>query len=324
MNKLKELSKRISPDISIIFILFIFIIAGLFHYIFYHTQIEMYESTFNDAKYEYNENVWRIIDDSITETNNKAKDKGLELSQRLVNTIEKKNDKGKIKNQLDSGNYVESGIFVDIFNIINNEYLLNIKSEDNGVFVLYKDLYIDNKVHGNGFIHTSIKEFIDSEYNPIITSQAINKLIYGKGYNLIFLEDRSYNPNFEKMKVMNKESLKEIVQSEGIDCLKYYTILIPIYITEDGDIFGTLDISYDGSASNNHKMILVQKYNLYDAVVTLHRSDLSDVVAEHDKVVLDINHLLTFTHVTYLAVMLMDMMFILLVLVYLSKLKKKE
>lgn len=70
---------------------------------------------------------------------------------------------------------------------------------------------------------------------------------------------------------INQEVLEEIYDEYGINGLKDYTFLVPVYIDEDGDIFGNMDI-VNGHRVKNNKFIIIQRYSLYD-YLKLHNID---------------------------------------------------
>ena len=67
---------------------------------------------------------------------------------------------------------------------------------------------------------------------------------------------------------MNYDNLKEVYVNEGLKGLKNYQFLVPIYITDTGDIFGNSDI-IGGVPQNTHKFIIIQTYNIYDQLTNM-------------------------------------------------------
>ena len=60
--------------------------------------------------------------------------------------------------------------------------------------------------------------------------------------------------------------------------MKSYTFLLPIYITDDGDIFGKYDVVGTHKQSNN-KIIIIQEYSLYDYIIKMDIEDEMNEVA---------------------------------------------
>ena len=73
---------------------------------------------------------------------------------------------------------------------------------------------------------------------------------------------------------MNYTNLEKIYVEEGIEGLKNYQFLVPMYITDTGDIFGQQDIEH-GVRQDTHKFIVIQTFNLYDQLTSV-KPDIGD------------------------------------------------
>ena len=62
---------------------------------------------------------------------------------------------------------------------------------------------------------------------------------------------------------MTLKDFTDVMINEDIDSLASYDILIPKYITDNGNIFGEFDVAGQDRKSNN-KLIIVQKLNMVD------------------------------------------------------------
>ena len=320
---MQKLRKRMVPDISIIFVLFIIVIPGLFHYVFYHTKLDIYNSSIRDAEVQYHESLWSMTDSTIKIANAVGKEKGIELSKVLVDKIRANNDIHHLKDALDSGNYAESGFFYTVHNTIRGNWLLNINNSNNDVFVLYRDnILIDTTANADGRIYQDLESFISNHYNPELAKVAFNAMLRGEPSDIIFMENNPGLSEHMQLASMNKYALKKIIETEGINGLRGYEILLPIYITDDGDIFGTRDITKEGIVSKNHKMILVQTYNLYDMLSMYNSSEIESINSNYNIMKKNYERIVQFANVSYLAIMLMDMVAILLVLFYTTRYKK--
>ena len=82
---------------------------------------------------------------------------------------------------------------------------------------------------------------------------------------------------------MELEELLNVYYNEGLDALKSYEILVPIYITKNGDVFGTNDINSLGEKIDNYKIIVIQRINVYD-VLSYYKSDLTLFHSEINKI----------------------------------------
>jgi hypothetical protein len=98
--------------------------------------------------------------------------------------------------------------------------------------------------------------------------KAIDMLIDNNKSDIIFYEPNEPIRNIEHM-VLNSpsiEGLKNVYTKEGIEGLSGYVMLVPSYITETGDIFGTPDVSNDGNVNKTYKIVVVQRFSLYDII----------------------------------------------------------
>lgn len=114
------------------------------------------------------------------------------------------------------------------------------------------------------------EEFSNKHYNPELSKIAIKALkdMNTDKHKFIFWEAlRNINPEHKLIKNMDINDVLDICNKEGIESLKSYEILIPAYITKNGDIFGTKDVNNMGHKIENYKIIIIQRINIYDALV---------------------------------------------------------
>lgn len=145
----------------------------------------------------------------------------------------------------------------------NYYYLKN--SNDNKPFIANYNNIIWTKSGKQTTELLNWNDVITFDYNKILSENSINAIKRGntKNYDIIFWQkDRS------KLKVtsMDIDNLIEELRNNNYDFdeLKSFEILVPVYITEDGDIFGIRDINSIGQYNNNYKLYVVQRINVYD------------------------------------------------------------
>ena len=80
---------------------------------------------------------------------------------------------------------------------------------------------------------------------------------------------RPRSANYTMPTEINEEALDQIVLHGTKDELSSFEILIPKYITENGNIFGEYDVAGDSKDVNN-KIIIVQKLNMVDWIDSFH------------------------------------------------------
>ena len=93
----------------------------------------------------------------------------------------------------------------------------------------------------------------------------------------VFVEESVINNNEGHTVVtkMTEQELANIVEKEGLEGIRNYTFLVPVYIMENNDIFGANDI-VGGRRVANNKFILVQRYNLYSYIRLYHINEQFD------------------------------------------------
>lgn len=113
----------------------------------------------------------------------------------------------------------------------------------------------------------NFNKYLDTSYNKELFSNALRKLKNHSEY-IIAIENIDYTGNDDHIKVsdVNRNTLKQVFDAEGLAGLQNYEFMTPVYITDTGDIFGTKDI-VGGMPQENHKFVIVQTFNLYDQII---------------------------------------------------------
>lgn len=174
----------------------------------------------------------------------------------------------------------EDSKIAKILNDVLTDFYINEDTSSNKPFVISMSNVIWNKSFINGKVDNSvmtIDELINIQYNKKLASDAINAI---KDKNIqkndfIFWE---FIPNtdieHEIISDMYINEIYNIYHTEGLDGLKSYELLIPTYITKDGDIFGNSDINSLGQKMDNYKLIVIQRISVYD-ILKKYSSDLA-------------------------------------------------
>lgn len=113
----------------------------------------------------------------------------------------------------------------------------------------------------------NFNKYLDTSYNKELFLDALRKLKIHSEY-IIAIENIDYTGNDDHIKVsdVNRNTLKQVFDAEGLAGLQNYEFMTPAYITDTGDIFGTKDI-IGGIPQENHKFVIVQTFNLYDQII---------------------------------------------------------
>lgn len=270
---------RIAVMFGLIIILFI---TSIILYQILSTEIETcYDGM---SKYSYNVQTESIlsakreIEFIINEPlKTSAKSIETEIKETLdLDALEQKLNKGKIPHELDI-------IFCKFTKGSKCSYIDD--SIRTNIFVCTKNGVIYDQDLGNATSNDQDRNWefeIARQYNNEMAAKTIENLLNKNSTEmLVFERDQTENSNHKYYDHLNENIIKEIISSEGIDGLKEYSFLVPIYITENGDIFGKEDI-VAGHIQDNNKFIVVQEYNLYDYITYNHYIEVYDNISEID------------------------------------------
>ena len=115
----------------------------------------------------------------------------------------------------------------------------------------------------------SWKNIETNHYNSELTTQAVTA-IKNPDYitdNIIYWQTAPYTDSGTPMiDSMTMASLINLTNDYGVDSLKNVELLVPVYITKNGDIFDNSDINSLGQRKADYKIILVMRVNVYDAI----------------------------------------------------------
>lgn len=208
-----------------------------------------------------------------------------ELVNKIESQIDSEFDLDQLKVALDNNDNATRERLYEIFrDNINGVYLDdNVKNNRNSMIVLEGyDTIIEDKLvepitrEDNDPSSKAVRQFgeyYDKSYNKPLFKSAVAKLRSHSTSQLIAIEPFNYlsgeeEKNHTMIKDMTYSNLKKVYINEGIDALKNYQFLVPIYITDTGDIFGDTDI-VGGVLQNNHKFIVIQTFNVYDQLMNI-------------------------------------------------------
>ena len=144
---------------------------------------------------------------------------------------------------------------------------LDVDNKNNKLFVSTVDhiLWINtNSINSVDNSLTCWKDFKTYKYNKVLADKAYNAIKDTNSNNKYIFWQIAESPT--KITNMDIDSIYKIYKENGLEGLKSYEMLIPMYITDDGDIFGTSDYNPLGQKNNNYKIIIVQRINLYNAL----------------------------------------------------------
>ena len=111
----------------------------------------------------------------------------------------------------------------------------------------------------------------------------IEKDIYGE---LLYIDGPTLDTYIEESdsKEAGFNNLEKMYRSKGMEEISKYNILICSYIYDSYDIFNVPDFNADGEYTNNDTIIIVEQYNIGDALKDYHNllKSYDDMIANYD------------------------------------------
>lgn len=263
------------------------------------------DESFNELKWNY---IQTVLNEDYLAAGIQSKAMATEISKDI---LRKYPDMSQLQYQLDFPDKVDNPAYEQIFkDNIRGKYLFNIENDNNDPFVASRNgILMDLSLNCSNVddeLRTWNKE-IEAQYNKTLAQAAVT-LILNKGKGMIYWEYLPSNdPNHYVITYPSTRELQILYQKEGLDGLRNIEFLAPAYITEAGDIFGVDDIGKLGSMNANHKLIVIQGFNLYDQLTTRHAADLSEFDQKREMIHMEMQHtmvLRTFTVVGSSALLL--------------------
>lgn len=176
--------------------------------------------------------------------------------------LEKDMSRGYIPSELNN-------IFKDA--IIDKCTINGLDSESNNIFICNKEgiLADFSNIYASDSETTRTWEVeASSQRNSRLYSNSIQGLV-NQDTSFLFVEEKEESDveNHVYLARVSNQTIESLYRREGLEGLKNYTFLVPVYVLENNDIFGVDDI-INGQRVHNNKFIIVQRYNLYDYLVT--------------------------------------------------------
>lgn len=244
--------------------------------IFSFTFILLYSNLLNEVKKSQEQAIQQIREEKfdqiflyIKELTDKSNKKTSNIANSIEEDIKATFDMDELKTQLDSGEHVK-----ELHNLfkrhIKGQYLNNINNSRNGIFILSNNLIEEDLNYeraSNPDHNTKYSDNKQISYNKKLFDDALYK-IKNHSKDIICMENTPSDVEDHIMlSRVTYDSLKKVYLKEGLEGLRNYQIMVPVYITNTGDIFGQDDIVED-KVQNNHKFIIIQEFNIYDQLTT--------------------------------------------------------
>lgn len=158
-----------------------------------------------------------------------------------------------------------------ILNDVLGCHFINEDTSSNKVFAISTDNIIWNRYLQipNNNTYMTLDGFISNMYNKSLAEQAIfiiKNTNYLENSEFIFWQPMKVLGSSVLINDMDISNIIELYKKGDIDSLKSCELLVPVYITKDGDIFGTKDINNLGIKTKNYKITVIQRINIYDSL----------------------------------------------------------
>lgn len=101
--------------------------------------------------------------------------------------------------------------------------------------------------------------------NPKLASTAVESVLSRESKIIFWQNSRSNDEVLNTHTKMDMNTLKFAYEKFGLEGLKNYSILSPSYITDNGDIFNTDDVTFM-KENKNYKLVIIQSFNITEIV----------------------------------------------------------
>lgn len=233
-----------------------------------------FRNYYSDTYNSYQEARWNSVETEL--------ERSIEIGRfGLVNASNK--IQVEVKQQLDMDRLKESLSknlpYPEFDLILRNSLQKNIYTQQgmdqnrNSIFVITNGRIIANYSHDKNFVSGSAELGSNESVDEAIANLAYNKTLCKNALKKIENQYKDmivwqyHSPKDKTMPMYDEvdmSTLKDIFMKYGVNGLKSYTILIPVYITDYGNIFGEYDTPE--TMGKNNKLVLVQKLNIGDCL----------------------------------------------------------
>lgn len=239
-------------------------------------------STYNDIEeirmhkiydiQQFEDRKWDMIENIIEENEQKAKINANGVKQKITSDLLVAYS-GRLLELHQDLLVKGDSLAYKIMNDDIKDVYLNAQNENNRVYVANRTGILADRGYRSS--EKSSRDWdveVKSKLNSELASKAVS-MILTKDNEMIYWKPDTAKEDNNSNTDPSMAALKSVYRNYGIDGLKNYDILVPVYITNDGDIFGIADVDLHGKKVDNDKIIVIQEFSIYDAVM-LHKDDI--------------------------------------------------
>ena len=256
-------------------ILIMIIVVGLISNIYlYKQEVKQTTTNMNYIGSSIDELQWEFVKGIIQDEYLAAGIQAKMMAERIDRDLKVNYpDISLLRYQLDFPSKVDNAAYTQIFkDDIRGVYFMGVKNDNNDPFIASRGgILMDLSLN---CLPESLPRDWDTEfgahYNKVLAKKSIKSILL-KDPKITYWEYiPNDNPDHAVITEPTMENLHKLFLSEGLDGLKGIEFLAPAYITDNGDIFGVDDVNQYGVRSNNHKLIVIQGFNVYDQIKIRH------------------------------------------------------
>lgn len=241
----------------------------------FETVIQMVQTERVHQEAELKERDFDVIWDFLCSCISVAENDAQHLAEDLENTVKEEYGLEKLEEDLNNGDKEK---FIDILDRLADEYDSSSLVDNNrnsciileGFDTILVDRMVDISKVNKDVEHHTFSDYGEISINKKLFNTAQRLLMNKTTTNPIMLEVHDYGEvdNHILIDSCSYDNLKKVYMAEGVLGLHNYQFLVPVYITETGDIFGNPDLR-EGNPINNHKFIVIVTFNLYDNLIKM-------------------------------------------------------
>jgi hypothetical protein len=256
-GNMKGLFKKATKEMHLhTIVLIILIVTSILAYSFYSDIDGLSTNMANNDKYSKQLEFTTIQDDLSSEIDKAKIQTGL-VSEIITNDVlntYKNNDSQLLKD------FVSDSPTAKLYTIINDDIIdryLNKDTINNKMFIVCNGKVLTTSfTPASGFTRgETMNKFLGLSSSDINVNKILDRT---DTYAIV---------GSSKTSEVDTQQLEDIYDKSGIDGFKNMYILVPTYITSDGDILGIKDLDPTGVPQKNDKMIVIQKLSIYDALI---------------------------------------------------------
>lgn len=280
MGKLNKRVNRFILVIGIILISFVLILSSC------SFTISMVKESQKESIQEMRKRDFQSIWGALLVVNGQAEKQTSDVAKAIELQIKNHFDLNELKEGLDNNDarYTDA-VYQIIRNNMENVHLNGVDNNRNSMIVLegydtiIEDFFVDPdsrekelSIDEGEQLHLS--SYRDTTYNTELFDISMRRL-RNHTTDIIAIEPYNYiHGDHRKIDSLSYEAFEELYVEEGFDGFRNYQFMVPVYITDTGDIFGQQDV-VNGIKQETHKFTVITTFNLYDQLSSF-KEDIGD------------------------------------------------